>query len=456
MGKTYIDTVKYLIKATIEIDGIVEKPDVVGAIFGQTEGLLTDELDLRELLKSGKIGRIEVDIKINKGKSKGILEVPSSLDKSETALIGAVLETVDRVGPCTAKIVVTDIDDTRASKRDFVLGRAKELLKDFEGERKETKELTGEIKASQKTGKLKLYGTEKIPAGPDIDSSDEIIVVEGRADVITLLKAGINNVISLKGAVIPKTVVELSKTKEVTLFVDGDRGGDMAARNFSDTGKIEYVAKAPDGKEVEELTQKEILKCLKNRVPFKRFALKSSVKTPIRSGDRESRGRDSRGRSDRGGRVSRDRGSSDRGSSDRGGRESRGRSDSRSRDSRDRGGRDSRGRGGRDSRDRGGRDRFEKPAPKPAPTELAKVYDTIKSSMKAVLLDKNGKAIGEVQVAELVNKMQTEKKIDKVVFDGIITQRLIDLAAEKKVSTLVGLKKAKIDDTKGVAVYTMA
>ena len=434
MGKTYIDTVKYLIKGTIEIDGIVEKPDVVGAIFGQTEGLLTDDLDLRELLKSGKIGRIEVNLKVNKGKSKGALEVPSSLDKSETALLAAVLETVDRVGPCNAKIVVKDIDDTRASKRDFVMSRAKELLKDFEGERKETKELTGEIKASQKTGKLKLYGSEKLPAGPDIDSSDELIVVEGRADVLTLLKAGINNVISLKGAVIPKTVVELSKKKKVLLFVDGDRGGDMVVRNFTDRGTVESVAKAPDGKEVEELTQKEILKCLKNAIPFKKFALKSSVKTPLRGGDRRERSSDRR-----------DSRSSPR---ERSGRDSRG-----GRDSRDSRGRDSRGRG-RDSYGRGMERR--EPPKKPAPEDLAKVYDTIKSSMKAVLLDKNDKVLGEVAVAELVNKVKSEKKVDKVVFDGIITQRLVDLAAEKKVGTLVGLKKAKIDDTKGVAIYTMA
>ncbi|MCK4327184.1 MAG: DNA primase [Candidatus Diapherotrites archaeon] len=452
MGKTYIDTVKYLIKGTIEIDGIVEKPDVVGAIFGQTEGLLTDELDLRELLKAGKIGRIEVDIKVNKGKCKGTIELPSSLDKSETALIGAVLETVDRVGPCTAKIAIKDIDDTRASKRDFVMNRAKALLKDFGGEHKETKELTGEIKASQKTAKLKLYGPEKLPAGPDVDSSDEIIVVEGRADVLTLLKAGMTNMISLKGAVIPKTVVALSKTKEVTMFVDGDRGGDMVVRNFSDSGRVEYVAKAPDGKEVEELTQKEILKCLKNRLPFKRFALKSSVRTPFRGGGREPRER-SGGRSEpreRSGGRSEPR------------ERSGGRSEPRERsgrDSRERGGRERGGRSERGSRDRGGREpreRRERPAPTPVPNELSKIYDTIKGSMKAVLLNKDGKALGEVQVAELVNKMRTKKEIDKVVFDGIITQRLIDLAAEKKVGTIVGLKKAKIEDRKGIAIYTMA
>ncbi len=422
MGKTYIDTVKYMIKGQIEIDGIVERPDVVGAIFGQTEGLLTDELDLRELLKSGRIGRIEVDIKVDQGKSTGTLEVPSSLDKTETSLIAAVLETVDRIGPCTAAIKVNSIDDTRSNKRDFVMNRAKELMKGM-GDEKETKELSGELKDSMKTAKVVAYGVEKLAAGPDIDSSDELIVVEGRADVLTVLKAGVTNVIALKGAIIPKTVIELSQKKSVTLFVDGDRGGDIAVRNFIDKGKVAYVAKAPDGKEVEELTQKELLKCLKNRIPFKRFALKSSVKTPVRGQrDHSPRGRSS----------------------------PRERTDSRERTSRDRSPR-------REHSQRSSfRDSPRAPRATPAPAELAKVYDTIKGSMKAVLLDKKGKSIAEVPVAEMINKMKSEKSVDKVVFDGIITQRLIDLAAEKKVSTLVGLKKAKIEATKGVAVHTTA
>jgi len=46
-------TTKYLIKAHIKADGIIEKSDVVGAIFGQTEGLLGDEAHLRILSHDG-------------------------------------------------------------------------------------------------------------------------------------------------------------------------------------------------------------------------------------------------------------------------------------------------------------------------------------------------------------------------------------------------------------------
>src|SRR3990167_4811954 len=129
MGKTYVDTVKYMIKANFEIDGLVEKPDIVGAIFGQTEGLLGDDLDLRELQKNGRIGRIEVDSQVRKGKTVGMILVPSSLDMVETSILAAALEIVDRVGPCDAKIAVQRIEDTRNLKRKQVLGRARELLK---------------------------------------------------------------------------------------------------------------------------------------------------------------------------------------------------------------------------------------------------------------------------------------------------------------------------------------
>ena len=125
------NTTKYLIKANISADGVVEKPDVVGAIFGQTEGLLGDELDLRDLQKGGRIGRIEVDVNSNKGKSEGIVEIPSGLDQVETAILASALETIDRVGPCKAKVKILSIEDVRVKKRDLIIERAKELLSEL-------------------------------------------------------------------------------------------------------------------------------------------------------------------------------------------------------------------------------------------------------------------------------------------------------------------------------------
>ena len=95
MSKLAQSFVKYVIHARFEASGIVEKPDVIGAIFGQTEGLLGDELDLRELQRTGRIGRIDVILRTRNGRSEGDIIVPSSLDMSETAIIASALETID-------------------------------------------------------------------------------------------------------------------------------------------------------------------------------------------------------------------------------------------------------------------------------------------------------------------------------------------------------------------------
>jgi DNA primase len=464
MGKTYIDTIKYMVKGEIEIDGIVDKPDIVGAVFGQTEGLLGDELDLRELLKAGKIGRIEVDTNVTNGKTVGKIAMPSSLDKAETAMIAAALETVDRVGPCNAKITVNDIEDTRSVKREFVMGRAKELLGRL-GETKETKELALEIRGGVREAALMEYGRDRLAAGPDIDLSNDIIVVEGRADVLNLLRYGIRNVIAMQGAIVPRTIEELSKRKEVTLFVDGDRGGDMAAAALARVGHIAFMAKAPDGKEVEELTQKEILACLKHRMPFGEERHGRGDRRPPRppAPNREFHEPEARGEGGRfehhppsgaptepqapteGGRFER-----------RAPREGGGRFERRERG--ERGGRDRRGGRGRE-RGGGGRERFERrdyaPPREATPEAFRSVYDSIKDSMKAILLDGNGAEVRNVPVAEMIIAIK-ENKCASVVFDGIVTQRLVDLADAQGVSTLVGLKEGKIENKKRVKVFTMA
>jgi len=106
MGKISPVSAKYIVHATIDIDGVVERPDVIGAIFGQTEGLLGADLELRELQRSGRIGRIEVNVDTSSGKSRGTIIIPSSLDKAETSIVGAALEVIQRIGPCNSKIRV--------------------------------------------------------------------------------------------------------------------------------------------------------------------------------------------------------------------------------------------------------------------------------------------------------------------------------------------------------------
>ncbi|UCD20995.1 MAG: DNA primase [archaeon] len=272
MGKISPPSIKYIIKVKFTAEGVVEKPDVIGAIFGQTEGLLGEELELRELQKKGKIGRIEAELRVEDSKTYGDIEVPTSIDKTETTMIAAAVETIDRVGPCDAKFEIQDVEDVRSSKRQYIVDRAKALLGKLSAKLPESKEIEGKIVRGTKTAKVISYGEDKLAAGPDVEKSKEIIVVEGRADVISLLKAGIKNAIAMKGTTLPKTVKELSKSKDITLFVDGDRGGLLIVKGVLDSIDINKIARAPDGKEVEELTEKEIVACLRNAKSVQDFS----------------------------------------------------------------------------------------------------------------------------------------------------------------------------------------
>jgi DNA primase len=263
MAKVSPVSIKYMIHASFKSEGPLEKPDVIGALFGQTEGLLGAEMEMRELQKEGKIGRIEVELEIVDGKSVGEIQVPSALDKSETTLIAAALETIDRIGPTEAQIKVLKIEDVRGSKRDFIIERAKKLLEGLEGHG-DFEEMSKTLKEESRAAKIQEYGEEKLPAG-DL-SGNEIIVVEGRADVVNLLKNRVNNVIGMNGTKLPREIARLGETKEITLFVDGDRGGKLIAQNVINNARIAFVAAAPDGKEVEELMGKEILIALRRRI----------------------------------------------------------------------------------------------------------------------------------------------------------------------------------------------
>ncbi|MBU3897306.1 MAG: DNA primase [Nanoarchaeota archaeon] len=267
MGKLAQATSKYTIIIRFNADGTVEKPDVIGAVFGQTEGLLGPDMDLRELQKTGRVGRIDVDVSTTGGKASGLITIPSSLDASETALIAACMETIERVGPCNTRLNVEKIEDVRISKRKYVVERAKELLsKIFEEGLPETQELSEQIKEAVRTSEVSKY--KGLPSGPNFESYESIIIVEGRADVVALLRNGIKNVIALEGTSVPKVMAEITRTKECTAFLDGDRGGQLILKELAATCEIDFVASAPEGKEVEELTKKEIFKALRERLPY--------------------------------------------------------------------------------------------------------------------------------------------------------------------------------------------
>jgi DNA primase len=272
MAKISPVSIKYIIHAHFESEGAIEKPDIIGAVFGQTEGLLGEDLEMRELQKSGKIGRIEVNLSYDEGKTRGEIEVPSAMDKTETTLIAAALETIERIGPSDTKVEIKEIEDVRGSKRDYILERAKKLMEKLNTNGgSDIDEMTQEIRTSAKVARMQTYGTENLPSG-DV-SGDEIILVEGRADVVNLLKNGVKNVIGMNGVKLPETVKNLTFEKpEVILFVDGDRGGNLIIKNVCENAKVDFIAMAPEGKEVEELTGKEILQALRKKVPAKNYS----------------------------------------------------------------------------------------------------------------------------------------------------------------------------------------
>lgn len=444
MAKTYIDTVKYLVYGEIEIGGLVEKPDVVGAIFGQTEGLLGDDLDLRDLQKNGRIGRIEVDLNARSGKTLGTVKVPSSLDMVETSIIAASLEAVDRVGPCDARVRVTRIEDTRNQKRKVLVERAKNLLKNMlNTEIPESREISELVREQVKTAEVTEYGPERLAAGPGVEKLSEIIFVEGRADVINLLKNDIPNVVAIGGAKVTRTIVELSKGKEVTAFLDGDRGGDIILNELIQAGaELDFVARAPVGKEVEELTRKEIIKVLRSRVPFEQAEEQKAkpfaqpYQTPrrylveqpqmARNAEREPAvqtveeapvpQRREAPRQERAVQVP-----SVKPMIERIEQLIRPQEAAQSRE-----------------------EKAETQLVRKSKEELLAELNELNNTLKARIYGAEGVLLREVPVRDVIKSMGEHEGVETVVFDGIITQRLVDIAGERGVKMIIGMRQGNV------------
>ena len=260
------DSAKYLIHADIEARGVVERSDVVGAIFGQTEGLLGDELDIRDLQESGQLGRIEVEVDSEAGQSFGTITIASGLDSVETAILAAALESIERVGPCRADVEVTELEDARAAKRREIVERATALLAEFDEATLTGPDIVEEVRKAVRVEDITEF--HGMPAGPRVAESDAIVVVEGRSDVLALLEYGVKNAIAVEGTNVPDAVAELTRERTVTAFLDGDRGGDLILKELAQIGEIDYVALAPPGRSVEDLSRTEALSALREKVPF--------------------------------------------------------------------------------------------------------------------------------------------------------------------------------------------
>ena len=257
---------KYMIRVGVKLDGQARRKDIIGAIFGQTEGLMPEALDLRKLQRSGRIGHIDVNLDANKGKVSGVIEIPSSLENVESAIIGAALETIERIGPAASKLEVIEISNIRSSKRNLMVDRAKDLLLDIVRQRDtDATGLIDEVRSVLTTSEVTTYKNTGMTCGPNVEDSDALIIVEGRNDVMNLASCGIKNVIAVMGAGVDDELAELAEKKTmVKAFLDGDRGGRMIALELAGVlgGKLTHVAFAPEGREVEHLEKKLIGKHL--------------------------------------------------------------------------------------------------------------------------------------------------------------------------------------------------
>ena len=395
--------VKYLAKLSYEIDGAVDKADIIGAIFGQTEGLFGPEMNLNELQKNWKVGRIEILIESQNGKASGSVTIPMSTDISTVSLIAAAVEQIDKVGPCGSKFKLLSIDDVRAVKRNAIVERAKEISRNWASKSSsEGEDMLKDISESTvQKGKVLAFGKDECPAGPAINTSNEIIVVEGRADILNLMRVGIENTIAVEGTSVPQTIVELAKTKSLSAFLDGDRGGDLILRELSSVVKLTKVSRATRGKEVEDLTPVELLECLK-----------SEGSDNTKDGNGYQR-RDNYQRRE----------------------------------------------GGYQRRDSDSWNRDEAPVeqknyseveeiPVELVTKAKDILGELEGSLEAHLYDSSMNEVLKVPVNELVKNLEDNSGSEHLIFDGIVKDRLIELADSSGIKSIITNRIGNVKNNK--------
>src|SRR3989449_5630114 len=368
--------VKYLVKLRFEVDGVVERADLIGAIFGQTEGLFGPEMNLNELQKSWKVGRIEINLESKNDKTRGDVLIPMSTDIGTAALIAAAVESVDKVGPCSSRFILEGIEDVRASKRKQIVDRAKLIVRDWSAKSSsEGENVLKDVVESTKRAREVNYGIENLPAGPGVYTSDVVYLVEGRADVVLFLRAGIENVVALEGTSVPESIIELGKKKRLIAVLDGDRGGDLIEKELGQVVRVEKVLRAPPGKEVEDLTPIEVLQLVRaERVEPRQQQQQRGGRTQEREREREP----------------------------------------------------------------------EAPA-EPIVEKTREIYPSLNGTLEAVLLDEGLQEVGRFPISELVQKMESADGARYLVFDGIITQRLVESASKVGVKGLIGHRTGEIN-----------
>ena len=400
--------VKYHVKLKFEVDGIVEKADIIGAIFGQTEGLLGPEMNLNELQKVSKVGRIEVNVDTKSNTTKGDALLPMSTDISTAALISAAIESIDKVGPFQGKFLLVGIDDIRAIKKKVIVDRAKKIIQEWATKTiSEGEEMLRDVYDASKPGKLTTFGKAQLACGTGVFESPYIILVEGRADVINLLRAGFDNSIAIEGAKIDETITNLTSGKKVIAFLDGDRAADLILKELQGLVKIDKVLRAPTGKEVEECTPLEISEILKDVAETASEQLEApvqqqqkSIRKPRTNGNNSSASayqEVSHSNTHNGEKVNDD----------------------------------------------------------PQITSAVKeVYPQINETLEALILDNSMQVLLKVPVSEIIKRLDSLEGARFLVMDGIITQRLIDAAYSAGIEYVVGHRMAELKKSPEITVRT--
>jgi DNA primase len=405
--------VKYHVKLKFEVDGLVEKADIIGAIFGQTEGLLGPEMNLNELQKVSKVGRIEVNVDTRSNMAKGDALIPMSTDISTAALIAAAIESIDKVGPFQAKFGLVGIDDIRAIKKKVIVDRAKKIVQEWATKTiSEGEEMLKDVYDASKPGKLTAFGKAQLACGTGVFDSDWIILVEGRADVINLLRAGFDNAIAIEGAKIDETVTKLTEGKKIIAFLDGDRAGDLILKELQGLVTIDKVLRAPPGREVEECTPLEITEIIKEVMPI------VSVNNPyIQQPERRSFQRRERQQ-----------------------------------------------------------EQIEEEQQQPPPPQqqevvsninntlqednpeillaVKEVFPQINETLEAVVLDSSMKTLLKTPVSEVVKKLDGTEGAKLLVLDGIVTQRLVEAAYKAGIEYIIGHRTGELKKSSDVKVRT--
>ena len=424
--------VKYHVKLKFDVDGLVEKADIIGAIFGQTEGLLGPEMNLNELQKVSKVGRIEVNVDTKSNSARGDALIPMSTDISTAALIAAAIESIDKVGPFQAKFSLVGIDDIRAIKKKVIVDRAKKIVQEWATKTiSEGEEMLKDVYDASKPGRLTTFGKAQLACGVGVFDSDWIILVEGRADVINLLRAGYDNSIAIEGAKIDETILKLTQGKRTIAFIDGDRAGDLILKELQGLVDIEKVYRAPVGREVEECTPLEISEILKDVEQFIKDKINDTNTNTVPSNVQQIRNhyridhnQNQSTNQDQSSSITYNRNFTNQSLSKHNNYDNNEQSQNP--------------------------DNMITKEDEEVSSIVKTVFQEINETLDAMVFDKSMKRIVKIPISEIMKKISDLKDGNLLILDGIVTPRLVEAANKSGIKYIIGhrtsnLRKARPD-----------